>query len=286
MNLNVALSTIFALGAAALFGYSTVLQQTAVRQEEDLPLLGVRVLGRMVRRPRWLAAVTLSGLSFAVQAIALAFGPLVLVLPIAATDLLFALVILVGKRHLRLRPADWLGALLVAIGVATFLVLTPRSAGVTEPALADWLLVAVAVGGVLAVLLPLALRLAGTARTALLAAAGAVVFGLVDSLTKAFVGSIDLHGIGALARWQPYALFVAGMTGILLAQSAYRAGSLFVSLPIIDSVEPIAGVAIGATVFGEQLARSPATLGVQLLAGAVAVVGMVVLRKSPLIAAT
>lgn len=286
MNLNVALSTIFALGAAALFGYSTVLQQTAVRQEEDLPLLGVRVLGRMVHRPRWLAAVTLSGLSFAVQAIALAFGPLVLVLPIAATDLLFALVILAGKRHLRLRPADWLGALLVAGGVATFLVLTPRSAGVTEPVLADWLLVAVAVGGALAVLLPLALRLAGAARTALLAAAGAVVFGLVDSLTKAFVGSIDLHGIGALARWEPYALFVAGMTGILLAQSAYRAGSLFVSLPIIDSVEPITGVAIGATVFGEQLARSPAILGVQLLAGAVAVVGMVVLRKSPLISAT
>lgn len=286
MNLSTALSTVFAVGAAALFGLATVLQQTAVRQEEDLPLLGVSVLGRMVHRPRWMAAVTLSGLSFAVQAVALGFGPLVLVLPIAATDLLFALAILAGKRHLHLRPADWGGALLVAAGVATFLALSPHAAGVMEPAPADWVLVAVAVGAVLAVLLPLALRLSGVARTALLATAGAVVFALVDSLTKAFVGSVDLHGIGALARWEPYALFVAGVTGILLAQSAYRAGSLLVSLPIIDSVEPIGGVAIGATVFGEQIARSPGILAVQLLAGAVAVVGMVVLRRSPLISAT
>ena len=200
--------------------------------------------------------------------------------------LLSALLILVGKHHLRLRPADWFGALLVPSGVATSLVLTPRSAGVTEPALADWLLGAVAVGAGLAALLPLALRLAGTARTALLAAAGAIVFGLVDTLTEALVESIDLHGIGALARWEPYALFVAGMTGILLAQSAYRTGSLFVSLPIIDSVGPITGVAIGAAVFDEQLTRSPAILGIQLLAGPVAVVGMVVLRRSPLIVAT
>ena len=73
---------------------------------------------------------------------------------------------------------------------------------------------------------------------------------------------------------------------MVLAQGAYRSGSLLVSLPIIDSVEPIAGVLIGATAFGEQIARSPATLALQLVAGLTATIGIVILDRSPLIATT
>lgn len=284
--MDFALSTAFALGAAALFGLSSVLQQAAARAEPDLSLVGPAVVGRMVRRPRWLAAVALSGLSFGFQALALAFGPLVLVLPIAATDLLFALPFLVHRQGVRLRPVDWLGAVAVAAGVALFLALSPLQPGRAEPALPDWLPVFAAVAGLVAMAVPVAVRRAATVRTVLLAGVGAVVFALTDALTKAAVGSASVHGVGALARWQPYVLLVAGTTGTVLAQAAYRSGSLLVSLPVIDSVEPIGGVAIGATIFGEQVARSPSFLALQLLAAAVAVVGMVVLHRSPLIAQT
>lgn len=284
--MNTALSTLFALGAAALFGASTVLQQTEARREQDIPLVGLTVLQRLVHRPRWLAAVALSGVSFVVQALALAFGPLVLVLPIAATDLLFALPMLAHRRRLRLRAADWGGAAMVAGGIATFLVLSPHSAGEAEPDLIHWVFVVAGVGGALAVMLPLALRKDSTARTALLAGSGGVVFALVDALSKAFVGSIEAHGVAVLLHWEPYGLLAAGVTSIVLGQSAYRSGSLFISLPIIDSVEPIGGVLIGATAFGEQIARSPGTLAFQLVAALVAVAGIVVLDRSPLIAAT
>jgi hypothetical protein len=285
-NVNTALSAVFALGAAALFGTSTVLQQVAARREDDVPLVGVKVVRRLLRRPRWLAAVALSGISFGLQALALAFGPLVLVLPISATDLLFALAILASTRHLRIRNADWVASGLVAGGVATFLLVSPHSAGRAEPYLVDWVFVVAGVGGVVGVTLPLALRMNRTGRTALLAGAGGVVFALVDALSKAFVGSIGLHGAGALLRWEPYGLLVAGLTGVILGQGAYRSGSLLVSLPIIDSVEPIGGVLIGATAFGEQIARSPGTLALQLVASLVAIVGIVILGRSPLIAAT
>lgn len=284
--MDTALSTVFALGAAALFGAATVFQQTAARREQDLPLVSVKVLRRLLQRPRWLAAFALSGLSFAVQALALAFGPLVLVLPIAATDLLFALPILAHRHHLRPRATDWMAAGLVAGGVATFLALSQRSAGRVEPRPADWLFVAVGVAGTLVVMLPLALRRGPMARTSLLAAAGGVVFALVDALSKAFVGSIGEHGAAALLRWEPYGLLLAGLAGIVLAQGAYRSGSLLVSLPIIDSVEPVGGVLIGVTAFGEQIARTPATLALQLLAGAAAIAGVVILDRSPLIAST
>lgn len=284
--MSTALSALLALCAAALFGTSTVLQQAAARREPDLPLLGVEVLRRLVHRPRWLAAVALSGVSFAVQALALAWGPIVLVMPIAATDLLFALPLLAHQRQLRLRTADRLASVSIAGGVGTFLALSPGTAGGAEPTLTDWVVVLAAVGGVLGVVLPLALRRSPVARTALLAAAGAVVFALVDALTKALVGSVGAHGAAALLRWQPYALLGAGVTGIALAQAAYRSGSLLVSLPIIDTVEPVVAVVLGATIFGESVARSPVVLAFQLLAALAAVGGIVVLDRSPLISRT
>jgi hypothetical protein len=68
-----------------------------------------------------------------------------------------------------------------------------------------------------------------------------------------------------------------GGRGRALSTGAFQAGTLSASLPIIDTVEPVAGVVIGAVLFDEQLAASPAALLVRLAAGAVAVAGIVML---------
>lgn len=284
--MKVALSALFALGAAVLFGVSSVLQQAAARSERDVPLLGLSVVRRLVRRPRWLAAVLLSAASFVVQAIALAFGPLALVQPIAATDLLFALIFLAVRRHAGPRLVDWLASLMVVGGIAAFLGLSPPAAGRLEPSLADWAVVLAIGTGAVTILVAMALRLAGIMRTAMLAGAGAVVWALVDSLTKAVVGLVGAHGVAALLHWEPYALLVAGLSGITLGQGAYRSGSLLVSLPIIDSVEPVGAVAIGAAAFGEHIGGSPILMALQVLMGFVAVAGIVTLARSPLLAST
>ena len=44
--------------------------------------------------------------------------------------------------------------------------------------------------------------------------------------------------------------------------NAFQVGVLSVSLPVIDTVEPVSAVIIGATVFSESLATSPAQLSV------------------------
>lgn len=284
--MKTALSVVFALGAAALFGVSSVLQQATARREEGLPLLGLRVLQRLARRPRWLWAVSLSAVSFGVQALALAFGPLALVQPVAATDLLFALPFLARRQRQRLLPRDWLAAAMVAGGIAAFLAISPPASGSTTPSAARWTWVLVGTGGIAFVLAQVALRARGALRTGLLAGAGAVVFALVDALTKATVGLVGDLGGATLVRWEPYVLLVAGVTGIALGQGAYRSGSLLTSLPIIDSVEPVGAVLIGATAFGEQLGGSPAVLSLQLLAATVAVAGIVLLDRSPLVAST
>jgi hypothetical protein len=126
------------------------------------------------------------------------------------------------------------------------------------------------------------LRARPAVRTALLAGAAASVFAVVDALTKSFVDLIRHDGAFALLHWEPYALCVVAIGGLFFSQSAFQSGATLMSLPIIDSVEPIGAVLIGATVFAERIASSPVVLACQVLGGAVAVAGIFVLDRSPL----
>ena len=281
-----ALSVCCALGAAALFGISSVFQQAAAQREGGLPVVGLQVIRRLARRPRWILAVSLAAFSFGVQAVALAFGPIALVQPLAATDLLFALPLLAHRQRQALRPWDWMAAAMVVGGVSGFLAASPPSAGSVAPALAAWAWIIAGAGSVVAVMVAVAIGLRGTVRAVLLAAGGAVVFAVVDALTKAVVGLVDHRGAAVFASWEPYALLVAGVTAMVLAQGAYRAGPLLTSLPIIDTVEPVGAVLIGATAFGEHLGGSAALWSAQLSAAAVAVAGIILLDRSPLMATT
>jgi hypothetical protein len=61
----------------------------------------------------------------------------------------------------------------------------------------------------------------------------------------------------SFASSPPWALLALGPAGLLLSASAFQAGALAASLPIMDTVEPTSGVLIGTLVFGEQLAAIP-----------------------------
>jgi hypothetical protein len=73
---------------------------------------------------------------------------------------------------------------------------------------------------------------------------------------------------------------VLGLTGILLSTAAFQAGSLASSLPVIDTVEPVSGVIIGAVLFDERLAASATGLVLQLGAATVAATGIAMLGPS------
>jgi hypothetical protein len=122
----------------------------------------------------------------------------------------------------------------------------------------------------------------GKVRAAMLAVAGAVTFAIVAALTKRFVESLASEQFQTLLTWVPYGLLAAGVIGAVLLQSAFQAGELAVSLPIIDTVEPIGSVLIGAIVFEEHLAATPLRLAIQLLGAAIAVVGVILVDRSQL----
>lgn len=282
--MTVAVAVTAALVAAMAFAVAAVIQQAAARSVPEITSLRPKLIVELTRHPLWVFGVMLDVLSFLVLGLALAFGPLVLVMPVASTDLLFALPLFAWRRGQRLTRAEVAGAVCAAGGMVAFLVVLPASEGASLPGLWDWVPLLAVIAALVAVLLAAGLRTAGSVRTALYAAAAGVLLALLDALAKSAAELFRHEGLDALGHWEPYALVVVGITGLLLIQSAYQAGSLAVSLPIIDTVEPVGSVLVGAAVFREPLATSWA-LAVQVAGGVLAVVGIVVLSRSPLVQA-
>jgi hypothetical protein len=217
--------------------------------------------------------------------VALGFGPLALVQPLASLDVLFVLPLIARRQHRRLTLGDGIGAAAVAAGIAVFLVIATPSGGTGVPGLTAWAPVFVG-AALLSGLAALAgLRVQGKARVIWFAVAAGAMYGVLDSLAKATVDVLADRGLAVLATWEPWALLAAGITGALLGQSAFSSGALSLSLPVIGTLSPITAVIIGATVFGEHLASSPWQLAVQLGGGALAVTGIFLLSRSSIVAA-
>lgn len=281
--MSTAVAVLAALMSAVCFGVASVAQQYAASKAPAGESLRLGLLLDLARRPLWLAGMALTIVSFVMQGVALAFGPLVLVQPVAATDLVFALPLVAWRRQERLTVPEWTGIVCTAGGVAAFLAVLPSgSAGTTAPSLVAWLPAFLCIGGIVAVLAPLGLRARGKLRSALYAISAAVLFSLLDSLTKSTTGRIRADGLDALRHWEPYAMVGVGITALVLSQSSFQAGSLAISLPVIDTLEPIGAVLLGVAVFDERLAGSPVAVLTQTVAAGVAVLGIVLLAVSPL----
>ena len=276
-----ALAVACGLAAAAAFGTGVALQH---RQAQLAPVrrgAPFRLLAQLARRRLWLAGIALSAAAYGLQGLALAFGPLALVAPVTAMDLLFALPLAARWARLPMRARDWAGCVLAGGGVAVFLAVAPPSSGRSDAPAQSWLAAFAAVAVLAGVAVSTAVLTRGTARAAALAVAAGTVFGLTGAVTLSVARLARQQGLAVVAgHWQPWAVLVLGASGLLLSMTAFQAGALAVSLPVIDCVEPVAAVLIGAAIFGERLAASPAGLAGQLAAAAAAAAGIILLGRS------
>ncbi|HEX6452333.1 MAG TPA: DMT family transporter [Trebonia sp.] len=282
--MKIAITVVAALCAAFCFALGSLIQQGAARKT-DARTLHFGLLVALAHERRWLAGLAITVLSFGIQGVALAFGPLALVQPLVATEVLFALPMVAYRNRRRLTPSGIIGGLGIASGIAIFLAVSPPAGGVSVPDLAAW---APALAGITALTVlsaVAALRARGRARVIWLAVATAVIYALVNAVTKSGIGLLTSEGAGVLVTWEPYALMAAGILSGLFAQSTFRAGPLSLSLPIIDTVDPASSVILAAAVFHEHLTRSPRLLALQLVGGMIAAGGIALLSHSPVVLA-
>jgi drug/metabolite transporter (DMT)-like permease len=220
------------------------------------------LLVRLVRHPVWVLGLACDGAGYVLQFLALGHGPIVVVQPLLVCGLLFALPMEAAWAGRRLSRSDWLGAALVCAGLALFLVVANPAAGRDNTGAAQWAAILLGVTAVAGLLTAGSLgdQCGPRRRAVLLAAAAGVVYGGAAALTKTTAHLLSQGIVPLLTHWQPYVLVVFGVSGMLLAQSAFQAGALDFSLPTMTVVDPVVSIAIGALAFGEAISATPAAV--------------------------
>lgn len=277
------MSVVLALAASVIIGVGAALQQRAATDEDPHAVMDPRLVFRLLRRRVWLIGMGAAIVGFSLQATAIATGRLVVVEPIMAAHVLFALLAAARHSGLRLRARELRGAAMALLGVAGFLVVAAPKEGLDTEPVVPWavplgLLFAVVVVGVL-----VARQLDANRRGLVLAMCAGLSFGTSDALLKLFTEVGGDHGISqVLSHWSPFAWMVVSPMAFLLQQSAFHAAPLASALPGSATLSPTSAALLGALMFGEQI-RTGWAIPAEVLFGGLMLAGVAVLSSSPLI---
>ncbi len=226
-----------------------------------------------LRQPLWWAGTLAAVAGYAFQALALAHGSLMLVQPLLVSSLLFALPLSARACHQRITWAEWGWATLLTAALTVFVIVGRPHEGHYMTPVPAWSLVLAVTVPLVTVCVFAARRAIGRARAMLLAVAVAVLLGMIAVLTKICTRRFAIGGWHALLTVPaPYVLVALAATLTVLQQSAFHAGALQASVPIMLVGEPIVAVGLGVVVLGEHLAvRGPAALALVAAVAAMAV---------------
>jgi drug/metabolite transporter (DMT)-like permease len=243
-----------ALLAALFVAVGIVVRQRAIHEAAGHPDESGAIVTSWIRHPAWWAGTLGAVGGYVFQALALAHGSLLLVQPLLVSSLLFVLPLGARFSNQHVRRRDWGWALVLTAALTIFVVVgQPREGHYRAPVPAWSVALGVSVPVVIVCVLA-ARRTAGRTRAMLLATAVAVLLGMVAVLTKVSMHRLTAHGWhGLLTVPAPYLLVALAVTVTVLQQSAFHAGALKVSVPIMLVGEPVVAVLLGVVVLGEHL---------------------------------
>lgn len=259
------LAVISALASSLMYALASVLQQRGAAAQPEQHSLKFGLLIRLLRHRGWLVGVVCDGAGYVLQFIALGHGPIVVVQPLLVCGILFALPIGAAWSGRSMQAADWMWAVVVCAGLAVFLTVANPASGRNDVRPFVWVVLLCTDAAVALVLIALSFGRSPRRRAFLLSTAAGVLYGAAAALTKTCSHLLEKRLWHVLLHWQPYALVAVGVVGMLVAQSAFQAGALDVSLPAMSVVDPVVSVAIGALAFGESLVVSPAATTLEVL---------------------
>jgi drug/metabolite transporter (DMT)-like permease len=277
------ISAVAAVTAGLFLAACGVLQQRAASRRSSSERMSLRLVRALVTDRTWLAGIASAGASYGFQAVALAFGPLVLVQPLVVSELLFAVPVSVRIRGLRLRPRDWGAVAAVVVGLAVGIVAADPQQGRPLQPITSWAPALAAVAVLVALCLVVTRFVDGPPMASAYAVAGACTMGLQSALYAATIALIKKEQLALFATWEPYALIVASLIGAFLIQNAFQSGPLAASTPVIDATLPLVAIGLGVGLFGEHIRTSPLGLGGASVGLVLVLAGIVALDTSPVV---
>ncbi|WP_066945568.1 DMT family transporter [Microtetraspora fusca] len=274
------IAVLLAVLAAACNALSSVLQRRAARTAPQSDAFKLTLLWDMMRKPVWLGGIVALIGGFLLQASALNFGTLALVQPLLITELPFTMVIIWLMYRIKLTWSLWRALIAVTVGLGVLLASASPGHGTRSPETADWIIVTVVCGAILAYLIATAKITRGAQRAALLGIASGLGFAFTAALMKESTRLFDSEAAHLLTTWPVYAMVAVGVFSVFLLQNALQSGNLVVVQPTLNVSDPVASIGLGVALFGETI-RLGAWIVAELVGIGLIFYGSVKLAQSP-----
>lgn len=282
MSTGIAVSA--GLGAALVFGISSVAEQRSTKRVKTRRALSPRILLDLMRQPLWVAAIGGTLFGFALQVTALRFGPLALVEPILVVALIFA--VLINAYLRRVWDSKIIaGVITCAAGIVGFLTIANPSPGTSHVGFFTILPLGAGLAAGVLGCLAVAKRHAQLRPLALALACG-ICYGVAAFLVKLVISDLTGGLPRMLTDWPIYALAIVGPAGFILNEDAYQQGTLIAPvLAIITACDPVISIALGAVWLNEKLSSSPAGIAGEIISLIVMITGIVIIaHRAPHVA--
>lgn len=283
---NTPLALLIMVISSVLFASSATVQHLAVgrqvdRSTENRHMSVAQVLG-LLRNWRWLSGLGLAALGASLHIVALMLAPVTVVQPVGILAVPWS-VLLAAKIH-RFRPnrTIWLAVAVTVLGIVGFTTISASTA------VADTQLTTsgVVVGSLVVLVVGMGLGLGGrfgpvAGRCLLWASGGSFFYGLSSGLVK-----VASHLVGG-PRFleQPLTWIVVGFLAVCylgggwMIQQAYANGPAEIVVGSMTTTDPIVAVSFGLVVLGEGARVGWSDAVGMLLAGGIAVAGVILLSR-------
>jgi drug/metabolite transporter (DMT)-like permease len=274
------MAALLALLAAVLFALSAALQQrgqfTLARHGRKVE--GLAGLFRLLAVPVWLLGTLILIGGYATQGAALDRGKLVVVQPLLVTTIVWALPLgyWLTAQHIERRQV--LGAGVVVIGLALFVLVGDPNAGVDNASTRHFVVAMLATTAVVAVLLLwLHTKPAPATRAAVLGVCAGLYFGLSATFAKPVINDLHTSIAHTAADWRTWALLGFGFVAFLIQQLSLATGQLAPAMAAVSVSNPAVSVLLGIALYEERLTRPGWHIGVAIVALLTAFAGAVII---------
>jgi drug/metabolite transporter (DMT)-like permease len=271
-----ALGLTAALLASILFNVGIALQGVEARAMPKSFSLRVSLLGRLLRRPRWILGWLLGIIGIGPQVLALAYAPFVVVQPALASGLLVLLFL--GARTFKEHVTHWeiFGVVAIIGGVALVAWGAPPHVEAHRGGLA---VIAVFAGLSACGLVPFAVRGTRFDSGMLAIVASGCGFGATNIATKLLSDDVGLHEYGNAAAWAAFGL-VMGVAATITGMTAFQRRRATTVVPVSTAVQTFLPIVLEPFFLRERWSEVPLG-GAPIAAGLlVALVGTIVVSRN------
>jgi drug/metabolite transporter (DMT)-like permease len=289
LGIPVALAGAVFLALGAEFQHRGVLKVDEETSGNAKHGLDVRQLLALARRPSWLIGTLMLGLAIVLQLVSLFLAPLTVVQPLGAFALLVTTVRNARATRSPIGPATMRAIAFCVGGIGLFVTvaaLTTTTLPIGELQLRIVLVILACVLAALGLAFIIYRKRSGTIFYVL---GAGTLFGFVATLAKVVIDRVQtlfqsgfhLQPGDGLTLLCVVGLIVAAISGSYFVQTAYSSGPPDLVVAGLTVIDPMVGVTIGITVLGEAATAPLWATFVFLVAGALAVYGVIQLAARP-----